>query len=79
MHLGKRGRNENPHILARAAKSLRESKAAPKGVAIGILVAEDQDLLVGIDEFLDLVVDIGGPVCGSYDFSSAASWAAASL
>jgi hypothetical protein len=43
-------------VLARPAQGLREREAAAEGVAVGVLVAEDQDLLVGLDELLDLVV-----------------------
>jgi hypothetical protein len=43
-------------VLARPAEGLRERQAAAEGVAVGVLVAEDQDLLVGLDELLDLVV-----------------------
>jgi hypothetical protein len=37
---------------------LGEGEAAAEGVAVGILVAEDQDLLVRIDQILDLVVKV---------------------
>jgi hypothetical protein len=43
-------------VLACRSQRLRESKAAAERVAVGVLVAEDQDLLVGFDEVLDLVV-----------------------
>jgi hypothetical protein len=43
-------------VLARRAQGLGESEAAAERVAVGVLVTEDQDLLVGVDEVLDLVV-----------------------
>jgi hypothetical protein len=70
IHLGKRWRDEHPYVFARGAQSLSERQAAPEGVAVGILVAEDQDLLVGVDELLDLVVDVLGLLRLGYDFVS---------
>jgi hypothetical protein len=52
-------RNENRHLLARGAERLSKRKAAAKRVSIGVFVAEDEDLLVGVDEILDLVVLVG--------------------
>jgi hypothetical protein len=43
-------------VLASRPQGLREREAAAQGVAVRILVSEDQDLLVGLDEVLDLVV-----------------------
>jgi hypothetical protein len=43
-------------VLARRSQRLREGKAAAERVAVSVLVTEDQDLLVGLDEVLDLVV-----------------------
>jgi hypothetical protein len=36
-------------VLAGGTQSFREGKAASERVAVGILVPEDQDLLVGVD------------------------------
>jgi len=35
-------------VLARGAQRLREREAAAERVAVGVLVTEDQDLLVGL-------------------------------
>jgi hypothetical protein len=43
-------------VLARGPQGLGEGEAAAERVAVGVLVSEDQDLLVGVDEVLDLVV-----------------------
>jgi len=54
-------------VLAGGAQSLGEGEAAAQRVAVGVLVAEDQDLLVGVDELLDLVVQVPGlGRCGGY-------------
>jgi len=45
-------------VLARGAQRLGERKAAAERVAVGVLVAEDQDFLVGGDELPDLVVKV---------------------
>jgi len=50
--------DEHPHVLARRAQSLREGEAAAEGVAVGVLVTEDQDLLVRLDQILDLVIEM---------------------
>ena len=70
VHLRQGRWDEHPDVLARGAQSLSEREVAPKGVAIGILVAEDQDLLVGVDQLLDLVVDVGGLLRRGYDSPS---------
>ncbi len=49
--------DQHPHVLARGAKRLREREAAAERVAVGVLVTEDEDLLVGLEELLDLVVE----------------------
>jgi len=49
-------RDHDRHRLAGGAKRLTERQAAAQGVPVGVLVAEDQDLLVGINELFDLVV-----------------------
>lgn len=60
-------------MLARRAQRLGERQAAAEGVAVGILVAKDQDLLVGLDELLDLVVLMARRALGgSYFVSSSA-------
>jgi len=43
-------------VLARRSQGLGEREAAAERVAVGVLVSEDQDLLVRLDEVLDLVV-----------------------
>jgi hypothetical protein len=73
VHLRKGRWDQHPHVFARAAQSLGKREAATKGVAVGVLVTEDQDLLVGVDELLDLVVDVRILLCGGYDFVSSAS------
>jgi hypothetical protein len=85
VHLWKGRRDQDPHVFARGSQSLGEREAAPEGVAIGVFVAEDQDLLVGVDQLLDLVINVegllrlgydfvpspfSGPLCGSTSFSS---------
>jgi len=77
-------------VLARGAQRLRERKAAPESVAVGILVPEDQNLFVGVDELFDLVVKmprlLGGrsgyestSSCGRTSFSSSLMWTAYSI
>ena len=73
VHLRKWRRDEHPHVFAGGPERFGESEAAPERVAIGILVAEDQDLLVGVDQLLDLVKDVGGFLRRSYDFPSVGS------
>jgi len=51
-------------VLARGAQRLREGEAAAKRVTVGVLVTEDQDLLVGVEELLDLVVEAAGFALG---------------
>jgi len=66
-------RDEHPHVLARGAQRLREGEAAAESVAVGVLVTEDQDLLVGVEELLDLVVEAAGfALRGGYGCSSSA-------
>jgi hypothetical protein len=48
--------DQHPYVLARGAQRLREREAAAERVAVGVLVTEDKDLLVGFEELLDLVV-----------------------
>jgi hypothetical protein len=43
-------------VLARGTQGLSEREAAAERVPVGVLVTEDQDLLVGLNELLDLVV-----------------------
>jgi hypothetical protein len=42
-------------VLAPRPERLGKREAAAKRVPVRILVAEDEDLLVGVDELLDLV------------------------
>ena len=58
-------------MLARRAQRLREGEAAAEGVAVGVLVTEDQDLLVCVEELFDLVVEAAGlALRGGYFCSS---------
>jgi hypothetical protein len=43
-------------MLSGGSQGLRERQAAAERVPVGILVSEDQDLLVGLDQLPDLVV-----------------------
>jgi len=91
IHLRERGRDEHPDVFARCAQRLRKRKAAPKGVAVSVLVTEDQDLLVGVDQLLDLVINVrrllsggyagssGVPSAGSTSFSNSEMWTAYSI
>jgi hypothetical protein len=45
-------------VLAGGPQRFREREAAPERVAVGVLVAEDQDLFVGVDELFDLVIEM---------------------
>ncbi len=66
-------------MLARSAQRLREGEAAAKRVAVGVLVTEDQDLLIGLEELLDLVVEADGVALrGGYRSSSTVLSAAGS-
>src|SRR6266516_5754142 len=58
VHRRQRRRLERTDFLAFGAQRFREREAAAEGVAVGVLVAEDQDLLVGVDQVLDLVVEV---------------------
>ena len=51
-------RDQHPYVLPRSAQRLREREAAAERVAVGVLVTEDQDLLVGLEELLDLVIQV---------------------
>jgi hypothetical protein len=62
--VGQGWRDQDPDLLAGGSERFREREAAAEGVTVGILVAEDQDLLVGIDQVLDLVVQVGGLALG---------------
>ncbi|HZQ49466.1 MAG TPA: hypothetical protein VFB69_04075 [Candidatus Dormibacteraeota bacterium] len=59
-------------MLARGAQRLSEREAAAERVAVGVLVSEDQDLFVGVDQLLDLVVEVLQLVClrGGYEPTS---------
>ena len=58
IHRRKRWRHEDPDVFALGPQSFRESQAAAERVAVGVLVAEDQDLLVRVDQVLDLVIQM---------------------
>src|SRR5260370_1026842 len=64
--------DEHPDVLARAAQRLREREAASERVPVGVFVPEDQDLLVGVDQLLDLVVNMRCLLRSGYDGSSGA-------
>src|SRR5713226_6333019 len=66
VHLRQRRRYEHPNFLARDAEGFSECQAASKRVSVGVLVAEDQDLLVGLDQLLDLVIDVRSLLRGGY-------------
>ena len=74
VHLRKRRRDQHPHMLAGSLQCLRECEAAAERVPVRILVAEDQDLLVGLDQLPDLVVERSRlRPCGGYRSTSSAS------
>jgi hypothetical protein len=64
-------RDQHPHVLAGGPKRLSEGEAAPERVAVSVLVTEDQDLLIGVEELFDLVVEAAGlRLRGGYRSSS---------
>jgi hypothetical protein len=66
-----RRRYEHPNLLAGGSQCLRKCKAAAKRVPVRVLVTEDEDLLVGVDEILDLVeLDVDAGLGGVYRLSS---------
>src|SRR4030088_2208811 len=73
IHVRQRRRNEHPDLLPRRTQRLGERQAAAKGVAVCVLVPEDQDLLVGVDELLDLVVKVWLGARAGYFVSSLVS------
>jgi hypothetical protein len=48
-------RDHDPNRLALRAQCFCERKAAAQRVAVGVLVPEDQDLLVPVDQRLELI------------------------
>jgi hypothetical protein len=48
-------RDDHPHRLALGSESLGERQAAAEGVAVGVFVPEDEDLVVAVDQSLQLV------------------------
>jgi hypothetical protein len=48
-------RDHHPDRLALGPQGIRERQAAAKRVAVGVLVAEDQDLAVPVDQRFQLV------------------------
>ena len=48
-------RDHDPDGLAVRAERFGEGKAAAQGVAVGVLVSENQDLAVAVDESFELV------------------------
>jgi hypothetical protein len=50
--------DHHPDRLAPALERFGEGQAAAEGVAVGVLVAEDQDLVVLVDQSPELV-DLG--------------------
>jgi hypothetical protein len=48
-------RDHDPDRLALRAKRLGETQAAAERVAVGVFVAEDQDLVVALDQRLELI------------------------
>ena len=55
---------------AELTNRLREREAAAERVAVRILVAEDQDVVVCVEQLLDLVVKVGDLGLGGYVVSS---------
>jgi len=45
-------------LLAGRPQRFGKRQAAAERVSVSILVPEDQDVLIGVDELLDLVVDV---------------------
>ena len=45
-------------MLAGRPQSLGKGKAAAEGVPVRVLVAEDEDLIIGVDELFYLVEDV---------------------
>src|ERR1700688_2143639 len=70
VHVRQRRRNEHPHLLSSRAQRLGKREAAAEGVPVRILVSKDEDLLVGVDELFDLVVDVCLGVWAGYFVSS---------
>src|SRR5207245_6938880 len=85
VHRGQGRRDEHPYLFAFRAQRFSERKTAAEGVAIGVLMTEDQDLLIGVNQVLDLVIQIASlalrlgydvaslssaPSCGSTSFNS---------
>ena len=74
VHRRERRRHQHPDVLALRPECFGEGKAAAKRVAVGVLVAEDQDLLVGLDEIPDVVIKVRFvPLRGGYGWGSSPS------
>src|SRR5438094_1794326 len=74
VHRRERRRNQHPDILALRPECFGEGEAAAKRVAVGVLVAEDQDLLVGLDQVPDVVIQVRlVPLRGGYGLGSSPS------
>ena len=58
VHRRQRGRHQHPDVFSFCAKRLGKREAAAQRVAVGVLVAEDQDLLVGLDQVPYVVVQV---------------------
>jgi len=58
VHRRQRWRHQDPNVLALRPQRLREREAAAERVSVGVLVTEDQDLLVRLDQILDLVIEM---------------------
>src|SRR5260370_3480797 len=61
-----------PYTTLFRSQRLREREAASERVPVGVFVPEDQDLLVGVDQLLDLVVNMRCLLRSGYDGSSGA-------
>ena len=73
IHLRQRRRDDHPCMLAGSSQRFREREAAAERVTVGVLVTEDQDLLIGLDELFDLIVLMARcALGGGYCFSSSA-------
>jgi hypothetical protein len=53
-------RDHDPHRLAPGAQRLGEGQAAAERVAVGVLVAEDEDLAVAVDQRFELIERLRG-------------------
>src|ERR1041384_2440956 len=73
-------RDKHPDVFALGTKRFGERQAAAERVAVGVLVTEDQDLLIGLDEIPDVVIEVRFvPRRGGYGVASLPSVSGPSL